>query len=187
MIYLKRPTIKIEVYDCSSDRRMWNIFKTQHYLTAKLNGASNCFLACWNGMPVGFNAILSFPSGTLKNAYRGHRLVVLPDYQGLGIGNTLSEFVGERLIQQGKRYFCKTANIKLGEYRNNSLLWRATASNMKKAGGEGYAGKSNYGNIVDESLHPRFCYTHEYIGGELIKEMTFIDNSIKLSNLDDLF
>lgn len=134
-------------------------------------------------MPIAFNAVLPLPSGTLKNAYRGHRLVVLPDYQGLGVGNTLSEFVGESLIADDKRYFCKTANIKLGEYRNKSILWRATSCNMKRRDEKDYKDDSiNSGDLAN-----RVCYAHEYIGGEHPKKMTFFDTSIKLSNLDDLF
>ena len=39
--------------------------------------------------------MLCMPSGTSKHSYRGHRLVVLPDYQNLGFGTKINEFLGE--------------------------------------------------------------------------------------------
>lgn len=161
---IEKPTIKLQIYDCNSDKDLvWEIFKPHHYLTAKLNKSAHCFLAYWNDVPVAFNSILTMPSGTLKNAWREHRLVVLSDYQGLGIGNRLSEWVGELLIQQGKRFFSKTANIKLGEYRSKSDKWKATSKNKKVRKTSEII--KNYNNLVDTSIFSkRLCYSHEYIG-----------------------
>jgi hypothetical protein len=160
-----KPEIKIEIFDCSLEKdKMWSLFKRHHYLTSNLNKSSRCFLACWNNVPVGFYAVLSMPSGTLKNAWRGHRLVVLSDYQGLGIGNRLSEWVGNLLLSEGKRFFCKTANMKLGEYRNKSPKWKPTSKNKKPRKSQEVS--KNYNNLVDFSfLEKRICYSHEYIGG----------------------
>jgi GNAT superfamily N-acetyltransferase len=162
--YIKKPKINIEIFDCSSEKEsVWNIFKNHHYLTSNLNKSSRCFLACWNKVPVGFYAVLAMPSGTLKNAWRGHRLVVLSDYQGLGIGNRLSEWVANKLISEGKRFFAKTANIKLGEYRNKSSNWKKTSKNKKTRKNSEL--KNNYNNLINNNIfEKRVCYSHEYIG-----------------------
>ena len=161
---IKRPKIKIEIHDCGSDKqRIWDLFKHHHYLTSNLNKSSRCFLATWNGVAVGFYAVLAMPHGTIKNAWRGHRLVVLADYQGLGIGNRLAEWVADRLLSEGKRFFAKTANIKLGEYRNNSPKWKPTNKNKKTRKASEL--KDNYNNLIDKSLlEKRLCYSHEFIG-----------------------
>ena len=39
-------------------------------------------------------AVLPVPSGNLKHGFRPTRTVILPDYQGLGIGTKLSEAIG---------------------------------------------------------------------------------------------
>ena len=107
--------------------------------------------------------MLTMPSGTLKNAWRGHRLVILSDFQGLGIGNTLSETVSEILVREGKRVFSKTANRKLGEYRNNSPKWKATSKNGKRRL-DVLNTMGGYEKKVNELLVKRLCYSHEYVG-----------------------
>jgi hypothetical protein len=66
------------------------------------------------------------------------------------------------LTLEGKRFFSKTANIKLGEYRNKNESWRPTSKNGK-ARPDNLGRKSNYNNMVKESLSMRVCYSHEYM------------------------
>lgn len=112
---------------------------------------------------VGFCSIVAMPSGTLRGAWRGHRTVVLPDFQGMGIGPSISEAVGEIIIADGGRYYSKTMHPRLGEYRQNSDLWRPTSKNRKA--------RPDYlaHRITKESGHKmkhadRDCYSHEYVG-----------------------
>ena len=79
-----RPKIELQIFRCRYET--WDIFKYHHYLSEDLNKAAKCFLFMWNSKPVGFVAILPLPSGTTKNAFKITRVVVLPDFQGLGIG-----------------------------------------------------------------------------------------------------
>jgi GNAT superfamily N-acetyltransferase len=164
--YFKKPEIKIEIFDCNSEKdKVWNIFKNHHYLTAKLNKSAHCYLACWNEIPVGFVSALAMPSGTVKNAWRGHRMVVLPDYQGLGIGNRLSEWMGDKLLSEGKRYFCKTANAKLGMYRDKSQKWKKTSKHKKKLYEKDIINDTKA--LFKKDLYlKRVCYAHEYIGNK---------------------
>jgi GNAT superfamily N-acetyltransferase len=162
---IKRPEIRIDVFECptSEKARIWNLFKKEHYLTSDINKAARCFVACWEGVPVGFSAVLAMPSGTVKNAWRGHRLVVLSDYQGLGIGNRLSEWVAQRLIDDGKRFFSKTANIKLGLYRDNSPRWKKTTKHKKKLSPKDM--KNDNKALINTAIYiKRVCFTHEYVG-----------------------
>jgi GNAT superfamily N-acetyltransferase len=114
-------------------------------------------------LPVAFTAILAYPSGTVKNAWRGHRTVVLPEFQGLGIGVRISDAIGTIVKSFGGRYFSKTSSQRMGEYRNVSKLWKPTSKNEKKR--EDYSSdrinkESNY-----KHLHiDRVCYSHEFIG-----------------------
>ena len=160
-----RPTIQIEVFEIFGEdkKMMWQLFKKHHYLTDQINLAARCFIAKWNNKIIGFSSMLTMPSGTLKNAWRGHRLVILSDFQGLGIGNTLSETVSEILVREGKRVFSKTANRKLGEYRNNSPKWKATSKNGKRRL-DVLNTMGGYEKKVNELLVKRLCYSHEYVG-----------------------
>jgi hypothetical protein len=161
-----RPQIRITVESC--DRGWWEIFRHHHYMTSSLNSTAITFLAKWENTPVAFASCLPMPSGTLKNAYREHRTVVLPDYQGLGIGVRLSDWVGQKLVDDGKRYFSKTSHPRMGEYRNKSKLWKPTSKNMIKR--NDFSPK-NYNGLLDTYRANKFSYSHEYIGtkGENIK------------------
>jgi GNAT superfamily N-acetyltransferase len=82
-------------------------------LTQDLNKASKCFALTWNDKPTSFIAILPLPSGTLQNAFRVSRLVVLPDYQGLGFGIKLLNYIGAMYKTIDKKLYIKTSNPSL--------------------------------------------------------------------------
>ena len=50
----------------------------------------------------------------------------LPDFQGVGIGNSLSEFVASLFRTTGKPYFSTTSNPAMIHHRARSSLWRMT-------------------------------------------------------------
>lgn len=87
---LRRPKIELSIYEIQ--RTAWQMFKQHHYLSGNLHKASKCFGAYMNNKLVGFCAVLSKVG--FKGCSRVHRLVILPDYQGVGIGITLLNFVG---------------------------------------------------------------------------------------------
>lgn len=55
--------------------------------------------------------------------YRGHRTVVLPDFQGVGIGHKFSNWVAEYFIKHGKRYVSTTSNTALIHARCKDAKW----------------------------------------------------------------
>lgn len=159
----RRPPITITIEPCS--KSWWNIFKHHHYLTSEINISSEMFLASWDNIPVGFASCIAMPSGTLKNAWRGHRTVVLPDYQGLGIGVRLSDWMGERAISLGRRYFSKTAHPSMGLYRDNSKLWKPTSKNHHSRN-DIHGRNKNYHEMNKTLRTNKWCYSHEYIGAK---------------------
>jgi GNAT superfamily N-acetyltransferase len=170
---LRRPEVKLEILPCTT--KAWDYFRHHHYLTGDINKGARCWVAVWDGNLVGFSANISYPSGTVKNAWRGHRTVILPDFQGMGFGTRMSEAVAEMFIQQGKRYYVKTAHPRLGEYRNASPKWKPTSHHMKNRS-KGYARQMTKENKTkrEESLRSeellarhkdRLCFAHEYVGG----------------------
>ena len=156
--YLHRPEMVLEVQPCSNE--VWSHFASHHYLSESLNKSAHCYLALWNGAVVGFVASIAYPSGTVKEAYREHRLVIHPDYQGFGLGPKLSELVAQHYIDNGKRYYSKTSHPRLGGYRDQSPLWKPTSKNhMRRTDGLNLEGKARW------SIDPnRWSYSHEYIG-----------------------
>lgn len=162
----ERPNIELELLPCKTDA--WTLFRDHHYLTGDINKSARCWIVTWGSNVVGFLSSIAMPSGTLKNAWRGHRTVVLPEFQGLGIGTKMSDALGEMHIMEGKRFFTKTAHPRLGSYRENSDKWKPTSKNRVhrpdyrietgKTFGEKYS-KEHLEKHAD-----RVCFSHEYVG-----------------------
>ena len=70
------------------------MFRKYHYLNTNLNAASRCFAMTINNRPVAFCAVIHFPH-PVRCYKKVHRLVVLPDYQGLGLGKVFLNFIGQ--------------------------------------------------------------------------------------------
>jgi ABC-type polar amino acid transport system ATPase subunit len=87
-----RPEIKFEIYQ-TGDKSIWKMFAKHHYLSHTHNNAANVFIATVNDEIAGFISILPQP-GKLQRQKRVHRLVILPDYQGVGIGIKFLNEVG---------------------------------------------------------------------------------------------
>ena len=162
-----RTPIELQIF--RSDTSSWGLFAPYHYLSHSINPAARCYVATWEGKLVGFSAVLPFPSA-IKHAWRGHRTVVFPKFQGMGIGVRLSDAMGEILLAKGKRYFSRTAHPRMGQYRENSALWRATTKNLVyRTDNRGTIRESmryKKGTVVpkeDRDIR-RVCYSHEYIG-----------------------
>ncbi len=157
-----RPKINIRLEPCDG-KKVWEFFKRHHYLSHSFNKATNAWVGYYNDKPVVFTAIISFPNAHFKNGWRGHRTVVIPEFQGLGIGNAVSDTIGQYLVDNGYRYFSKTSHPSMGEHRENSILWKPTSKNKKNR----LDYKKN--KVTKESNHKmlhkyRICYSHEFIG-----------------------
>ncbi len=104
---LRRPEIKLSIVRCRVSA--WHLFKQHHYLKDTINEAAKTYIALFNEKPVCFMGILPMPSGTVKNAYRVTRLVVLPDFQGLGVGMKVLNYFGSMYLADGKTLYIKTS------------------------------------------------------------------------------
>jgi GNAT superfamily N-acetyltransferase len=113
---------------------------------------------------IGFSATITLPSGTLKNAWRGHRTVILPDFQGMGIGVRFSNAIGQIHIEQGHRYFSRTSHPRMIYYRENSTLWKPTSKHKKLR--KDVNGDNTYKNHIYDNK--RLCGSFEYIGDVLV-------------------
>ena len=71
--------------------------------------------------------MLHFPHA-IASRWREHRTVCLPDYQGVGIGNALSEFVASMFRATGKPYSSVTSNPAMIYHRAKSKNWNMRAT-----------------------------------------------------------
>lgn len=123
-VHLRRPKIELEIY--KTGREYWDIFKQYHYLNSEINPSAQCFVAFLNNEPIAFSSYIHFPHGKLKNCKKEHRTVVLPDYQGIGLGNKLSEFVGQYCLNNNFIFTSLTGNPAMIHHRAKSKKWVMT-------------------------------------------------------------
>jgi ABC-type transporter Mla maintaining outer membrane lipid asymmetry ATPase subunit MlaF len=121
---LWRPSIEVQIQQVHHS--VWQVFKGHHYLSAELNKAALVYVATIEGQPAAMTAILPFPHPHVKNVWREHRTVVLPDFQGIGLGNRLAEHVGDILLAKGKRFTSVTSHPAMIHSRAKSLKWKMT-------------------------------------------------------------
>jgi GNAT superfamily N-acetyltransferase len=119
----RRPEIRMEIRRAS--RTAWTAFKGHHYLTSELHRSAQCFVGCIDGRPAGLAAMLPFPHPT-RPGWREHRVVCLPDFQGMGIGNALSDYVCSLYRASGKPVRSVTSSPAMIHRRARSPLWKMT-------------------------------------------------------------
>lgn len=161
---LRRPKINLEVKRVHSSA--WQLFRKHHYLNTSLNTSAVCFCAFWDGVPVAFTAVLHFPHPIRKNTKREHRTVCLPDYQGVGIGNAMSAFIGSLCKGLGFSYLSTTANPAMIYARAKSKDWKMTKAPKTNSNG----GRNRIASLAKTYADLRFTAAFEYIGVALPKE-----------------
>lgn len=75
------------------------MFRKYHYLNTDLHNAAQQYVGVVNGEIVAHTGIIYMP--LKKGKKRVHRLVVLPDYQGVGIGTAFINAVAEIVNNEG--------------------------------------------------------------------------------------
>ena len=130
----RRPEIPLDVVRCRASA--WPLFAPHHYLSPGLARSAVCFLATWKERPVAFTAWLPFV-GSGPKARREHRTVTLPDYQGVGIGNALSDFVASLWAGLGYRALSTTTHPAMIQARRRSAHWTMHRAPAFAAGREG--------------------------------------------------
>jgi ABC-type molybdenum transport system ATPase subunit/photorepair protein PhrA len=116
-----RPTLELAI--ARVHRSAWELFRRHHYLDASLHRSAKCFVASYRDRPAAFASCLYQPS-LRGGCWREHRTVCLPDFQGVGIGNALSEFIASLMIASGKPYRSTTGSPATIHHRCRSPNWR---------------------------------------------------------------
>ena len=156
---VRRCPYTLQVYRCTS--KFWSLYRDHHYLTSRIHKQASSFLGILDQVPVVFTAVLAFPHPYIKKAFREHRTVVLPDYQGMGIGPMFSDSIASLYTSTGRRYFSRTSHHRLGEHRQNSPNWKPTASNLKRQQPQQRTTQISNHWLPETN---RTCFSHEYIG-----------------------
>lgn len=119
-----RPDIKLDIYETNHKQEYWQMFSKYHYLAHHFNQASKTFVAFANGQLCAFAALLAFPHPVRKNLYKIHRLVVFPDYQGVGIATKMCNMLGEYMKSHGKDLSIVTSNSAMVYSLKRNPFWK---------------------------------------------------------------
>ena len=124
-----RPKIELQVFRCRYET--WDIFKQHHYLSHDLNKAATNYVFLWNEKPIAFVGILPFPGVGDEKTRRISRIVVLPDFQGLGLGKEIVNYISALYWKEGHQMFIRTMNPALGIALDRDENWAQTAGHLK--------------------------------------------------------
>jgi len=156
-----RPEIKFEIFQ-TADKSIWKMFAKHHYLSHTHNNAANVFIAMVNDEVAGFYSVLPFPHPKKKNTYKGHRLVILPDYQGIGLGLKLRTEIAKYYVEKLKKHFIATTShpaIIFGLKKHPN--WIMTRIGRTSKGGSN--GKIQNANKKSSTSSSRITTSWEYV------------------------
>jgi hypothetical protein len=126
-------------------------------------------VAFWENKPVAFTAILHFPHPKRKHTKREHRTVCLPDYQGVGIGNAMSDYIGSLCKGLGYSFLSTTSHPAMMRSRAKSADWQMLAKPNRSTQTMGKAFTDNNKSKKTKGPATRLRATFEYKGNALDK------------------
>ena len=140
---------------------MWNIFKKYHYLNGELHKACAQYVGVMNGEIVCHTGVIQFPMK--KGWKRVHRLVVLPDYQGIGIGTKFIKEIANMYINNGYSFYLTTTTPSLvnalRKDKNWLLIRYGRSKNSYAQMGKKYGSTKHLANAKSDN---RITYSFNY-------------------------
>jgi GNAT superfamily N-acetyltransferase len=152
----RRPAIRLEIHRAGLEA--WPLFRAHHYLSTDISHSAQAFLARWDGKPVAFSAWIN--NLVKHGGKREHRTVVLPDYQGIGIGSAISDFAASVWAGLGRRVLSTTTHPGFIASRSRSANWRLIRL-------PSLVGRSNRTERQIRTARMRLTAGFEYIGPAL--------------------
>ena len=114
------------------------------------------FVGTLNGEVCSYVSVLPFPHPKVKNRYREHRIVVLPDFQGIGVGVLMTDWIAEYYKKNGKTMICTTSAPSLIHARRKSKKWALTHFGRKADKGTN--------SIMNTTSRDRITASFQYVG-----------------------
>lgn len=160
----QRPKIELTVKRVHYSA--WEMFRRFHYLDTNLNKAAHCFVAFIEDNPVAFLGVLSFPH-KYRPCWRYTRLVCLPDYQGVGIGMKLLDYMASIYKSTGKPVIGNLSHPAVMHAWNKSPLWKMTRNAARASLKARNTGRRVLNRTAADK---RFTASFEYIGPAMDKK-----------------
>lgn len=116
-----RPSKQFEIRTCS--RSEWAKFRRYHYLNSEINSNAWCYGLYDSDSIVGFCGVVHQPHPITTNLKRCSRLVILPDYQGIGLGTRFLSAIANHYHAQGCEFSIVTSAKNMIAALNKSPNW----------------------------------------------------------------
>lgn len=100
------------------------MFRKYHYLNTELNNSAEFYIGTINNELVCCAGVIQFPMR--KGWKRVHRLVVLPDYQGIGIGTKFITEIGRMVKARGYELNLTTSSPSIVNALIKHEKWKLT-------------------------------------------------------------
>ena len=161
-----RPRLDVAVSRVARD--VWPLFRPWHYMSADLSKTSSCYGSFVGEEIAAFVAVIYFPHAK-KSAcgFRVHRLVTLPDWQGIGLGMLLLDTIASAYAGLGHLVKMPAAHPSLIRTLDRSPRWALT-----KRPGEFTRRNLAIKNRRQKAgrMGGRPCAVFRYVGGKLAIE-----------------
>lgn len=156
---LRRPDIKVNIRKAKQSE--WKLFKEFHYLSAEHNKSAHKYIAEIDGEPIAWCSFLHFPHAKVKNCKRIHRIVVKPDYQGIGIGGKFMSVLAKNYKTDGCRIRLVTSapNFIHGLQQSKNWLMVRKPSRVQPV-----SKSSGFSNKTKATSTERLTASFEYVG-----------------------
>lgn len=156
----RRPGIEIEIVRC--DHSAWLWFAPYHYLSAELHKSCRCFVGLIEGDPAVFGSFLHMPHPQARDLWSFNRVVVRPEFQGIGVATAPDGFVDSLAAVAnavGKRVIGHTGNPHFIRGLVRSPNWTMT----RKPSFRNRAGVNAMAHATNQASVRRVAH-FEYIG-----------------------
>lgn len=153
---LRRPEIEIGIR--KAEQHEWRLFMDYHYLSHAHNNAALKYIAEINGEPVAWCSLLHFPHPKVKNMKRIHRIVVKPDYQGIGVGGKVMSEISKKYKEKGFRVSLVTSSQSFVHSLANSKQWIMTRKPSR------LQNTAKSGVLAGSTSDARITASFEYVG-----------------------
>lgn len=118
----RRPPVEVKFVRVTHEA--WKHFSRHHYLDHSVSKAAKFIVGFINDRPAILIALLYQPHPKTTNLYRVSRIVVMPDFQGLGLGNIALDLCGGAMVANGNRLNIVTSHPAFIRSLNRGGTWK---------------------------------------------------------------
>lgn len=146
---------------CRCERSEYDKFESLHYLRGICKGAI-CFQFKVDGEISAFASLLAMPMKNHTDALIFHRIVVLEQYQNLGLSSLIINLLGGIYQNNGKSVYIKTDSSKMGKMLRHNNQWAATQMNQRTRK------LTKQDHERNKARHRRAAYCYKFVGDSIM-------------------